>query len=165
MGVGCSSFFACPGQQPRSSAPHRNRLTSHSSGRLRRRLIQALERPKSMLSITTITLTVLVALLATWRYAVRAEPVSGSIGRLRFVACIIIFSPLAFYSFYLLYSADATGMFACSSTRCGSSDAHLATGPLRYWMLYCMYWFLGLVSTFLGASAAVVAVKRSGKSL
>jgi len=52
-----------------------------------------------MLSITTITLTVLVALLATWRYAVRAEPVSGSIGRLRFVACIIIFNPLAFYSF------------------------------------------------------------------
>ena len=44
MGVGCSSFFACPGQQPRSSAPRRNRLTSHSSGRLRRRLIQALGR-------------------------------------------------------------------------------------------------------------------------
>jgi len=42
VGVGCSSFFACPGQQPRSSAPRRNRLTSHSSGRLRRRLIQAL---------------------------------------------------------------------------------------------------------------------------
>ena len=31
MEVGCSSFFACPGQQPRSSAPPRNRLTSHSS--------------------------------------------------------------------------------------------------------------------------------------
>jgi len=42
VGVDCSSFFARPGQQPRPSAPRRNRLTSHSSGRLRRRLIPAL---------------------------------------------------------------------------------------------------------------------------
>ena len=42
MGVGCSSFFACPGQQPRPSALCRNRLTFHASGRLRRRLTQVL---------------------------------------------------------------------------------------------------------------------------
>ena len=118
-----------------------------------------------MLSIATITLTVLAAFLVTWHYVVRAVPLSDSIGRLRFVVFAIVFFPLAFYSFYLLYNADVTGTFACSSTRCGSSDAHLATGPLRYWLLYCMYWFLGFVSTFLGTSAAVVAVKRSAKSL
>jgi hypothetical protein len=118
-----------------------------------------------MLAITTITIAVLAALLATCRYAVKAEPLSASVGRLRFVACIFVFGPLALYSFYLLYNADLTGTFACSSARCGSSDAHLATGPLRYWLLYCMYWFLGFVSTFLGTSAAVVAVKRSAKSL
>jgi len=118
-----------------------------------------------MLSITTITLSVLVALLATWRYGVRAEPLPASVGRLRFVVCIFVFGPLALYSFYLLYNAGMTGTFACSSARCGSSDAHLATGPLRYWLLYCMYWFLGFVSTFLGTSAAVVAVRRGAKSL
>jgi len=116
-----------------------------------------------MLSIVTIILAVLAALFAVWHYAVRADPPANPVSRLRFVVIGIAFFSLAVYSFYLIYNAGMTGMFACSSTRCGSSDAYLSTGPLRYWMLYCMYWALGLVSTFVGAAAVVVVIKRPGR--
>lgn len=109
-----------------------------------------------MLAGVPIFVAILLAIWLTLRFVPRgARPRSA-----RLMLGFALFLVFAIYSFFVLHKAGVAGYFECSSTRCGSSDAHLSVAPIRYWMLYAMYWVLGLLSTFLSMGAVAQSMER-----
>jgi hypothetical protein len=113
-----------------------------------------------LVTVLAIALGVLLATLATWRYVARDKATASPSAKMALAA--VVFSAIAAYAFYVLVSAGISGSIECSSTRCGSSNAYLATGPLRFWLLYGFYWVTGSICSFLGMSSVAVVAKQNG---
>ena len=116
-----------------------------------------------MLLVTLIAITFAVALaaLGAWRYGIR-KPTSSALAFGTVAFSTVVFSVFAAYAFYVLIGAATNGTIPCRSTRCGSSDAHLAFGPARFWLLYGFYWIIGLLCSFLAMLSATLAANRRG---
>jgi hypothetical protein len=96
----------------------------------------------------------------TWRYERKRKPSPVAAGAVLSACAVVVSSLLGLYAFHVLFNADASGLIECHTARCGGSDAHPDSTPLRYWMLYGFHWMLGLVCSFVVFSSLVQVFNR-----
>ena len=100
-------------------------------------------------SLAVIGLAIALSTLIALRYRDNT-PRPASLKR---VLLIILMALLALLAFYILLEAGMTGAISCGSARCGGSDAHVSTAPIRFWLLFGMYWILGFICSLVAMLA------------
>ena len=80
------------------------------------------------------------------------------------ISAIVLMILIAVLSFYIQMVAGSTESIPCESARCGGIDVHLSDTPIRFWLLYGVYWLLGFACSLVAILnlSAMFGAKRNG---